>query len=161
MICSHLNPGSVTRMCAGDLEDLRLLVTSATEDVHFHICVDAQTGLGTVVFWPGSCNIGTATTNTHRPEKQRLLECFIMEHLLSLPQTPSGTTMTAMPTYSLANTTAVMNSNRPTASCPQTTVYVRGLWTHRVRLGITGGRQPQYQCSYWRHAFMPEPASLG
>ena len=28
VICSHLNPGSVMHMCAGDLEDLRSLVTS-------------------------------------------------------------------------------------------------------------------------------------
>ena len=45
---------------------------------HVQFCVDAQTGLGTKVLVSASSNIGTATTVTHRAEKQRLLECFIM-----------------------------------------------------------------------------------
>ena len=83
VICSHLNPGSVMHMHAKELEDLRSLVTSRVKDAHVHICVDAQTGLGTGIPVTGSRNIGTATTVTHRAEKQRLLECFIMEYLLT------------------------------------------------------------------------------
>ena len=44
VICSHLNPGSVMHMCAGDLEDLRSLVTSRMKDAHVHVGVGAQTG---------------------------------------------------------------------------------------------------------------------
>ena len=79
VICSHLNLGSVVHMYARDLEDLRMLVTSRLKD--------AQTGLGTGVLGSISRNIGPATTVTHRSEKQRLLECFIMEHLLTATNT--------------------------------------------------------------------------
>ena len=90
VICSHLNPGSVMHMHAGDLEDLRSLVTSRVKDADVHICVDAQTGLGTGIPGAGSRNIGTATTVAHRAEKQRLLECFTMEHLLTATNTFSN-----------------------------------------------------------------------
>ena len=56
---------------------------SRVKDAHAHICVGAQTGLGAGVLCSVSINIGLATTVTHRTEKQRLLECFIMEHLLT------------------------------------------------------------------------------
>ena len=39
-------------------EDLRMLVTSRMKDAHVHICVDAQTGLGTGVLGSTSSNIG-------------------------------------------------------------------------------------------------------
>ena len=64
------------------LEDLRTLVTSRV-----HSCADAQAGLGTGIPGAGSRNIGTATTVAHRAEKQRLLECFNMEHLLTATNT--------------------------------------------------------------------------
>ena len=48
-----------------------------------YVCVDAQAGLGTGVPGPANSNVGTATMVTHRAEKQRLLECFIMEHSLT------------------------------------------------------------------------------
>ena len=42
-------------LCARDLEDLSMLTMSREKDSHVHICVDAQTGLGTRV--PGlSCS---------------------------------------------------------------------------------------------------------
>ena len=47
-ICSHLNPSSVMRLYAMDLDDLRSLVTSRGREMLVHICVDAQTGLGTI-----------------------------------------------------------------------------------------------------------------
>ena len=50
----------------------------------------AQTGLGAGVPGPPNRNIGTATTVTHRAEKQRLLECFIMEHSLTATNTFSN-----------------------------------------------------------------------
>ena len=65
-------------MYARDLEDLRMLVTSRVTDAHVHICVDAQTGFSPGISGPASSNIGNATTVTHRAEKQRFLECFIM-----------------------------------------------------------------------------------
>ena len=68
MICSHLNSGSVGHMYARDLEDLSM-VTSRAKDAHVHICVNAQTGLGTGVLGPANSDIGTATTVTHRAEK--------------------------------------------------------------------------------------------
>ena len=77
-------------MYARDLEDLSMLVTTRAKDVHAHICVDAQTGLGTGVLGSASSNIGTATTVAHRAAKQRLLECFIMEHLLTATNTFSN-----------------------------------------------------------------------
>ena len=87
VICSHLNPGSVMHMYARDLEDLRMLVTSRVKDAHVHISVDAQTGLGTGIPGAASSNVGPATTVAHRAEKQRLLECFIMEYLLTATNT--------------------------------------------------------------------------
>ena len=78
MICSPLNPLSVMHLYAKDLDDLRSLVTSRGSDMHAHICVDAQTGLGTIPPRPESANIGTATTVSHRVEKRRILESFIM-----------------------------------------------------------------------------------
>ena len=59
-ICSHLHPRSGMHMYAGDLEDLRLLVTFRAIHAHVRICVDAQNGLGTSASRPGSRNIGTA-----------------------------------------------------------------------------------------------------
>ena len=67
-----------------------MLVTSPVKDAHVHICVDAQTGLGTGIPGAASRNIGPAMTATHRAEKQRLLECFIMEHLLTATNTFSN-----------------------------------------------------------------------
>ena len=52
-------------MYAGNLEDLRSLVSSRVKDTHVHISVDAQTGLGTGILGTGSPNVGTATV-THR-----------------------------------------------------------------------------------------------
>ena len=89
VICSHLNPGSVEHMY-GDAEDLSMLVTTRVKDAHVHICADAQTRLSTVVPCPPKSNIGTATTVTHRAEKQRLLECFIMENSLTATNTFSN-----------------------------------------------------------------------
>ena len=83
VVCSHLSPESLGHMYARDLEHLSMLVTTRLKDAHVHICVDAQTGLGTGVPGPPNSNIGTATTLAHRAEKQRLLECFVMEHSLT------------------------------------------------------------------------------
>ena len=90
VICSYLNPGSVMHMYARDLEDLRMLVTSRWKDAHVHTCVDAQTGRGTGIPGAASSNVGPATTVTHRVEKQRPLQCFIMEHLLTATNTFSN-----------------------------------------------------------------------
>ena len=91
VICSNLNPGSVVRMYARDLEDLSMLVTSRVKDTHVHICVDAQTGLGTGVPGSASSGIGTDRTGTHRAGKKGLLECFITKHLLTATNTFSNT----------------------------------------------------------------------
>ena len=87
VICSHLNPSSVLLLDANDLEDFRSLVTSHGSDAHVHICVDAQTGLGTLPPRPYSANIGTATTVSHRAGKRRIFESFVMEHLLTATNT--------------------------------------------------------------------------
>ena len=65
-----LEPGQCgAHVMRGDLEDLSMLVTSRAKDAHVHICVNAQTGLGTGVLGPANSDIGTATTVTHRAEK--------------------------------------------------------------------------------------------
>ena len=87
VICSHLNLSSVMHLYAKDLDDLRSLVSSRASDTHVHICVDAQTGLGTMPPRPLGTNIGTATTVSHRVEKQRMFECYIMENLLTATNT--------------------------------------------------------------------------
>ena len=87
VILSHLNPSNVMHLRANDLDDLRSLVTSRGSDMHVHICVDAQTGLGAIPSRPKSANIGTATTVSHRVEKQRLLKNLIMENLLTATNT--------------------------------------------------------------------------
>ena len=88
-----------------------MLVTTRLKDAHVHICVDAQTGLGAGVPGPPNSNVGTATTLTHREEKQRLLECFIMEH--SLTATNTSATMTpAIPTSTRATTMAATKSQQ-------------------------------------------------
>ena len=51
--------------------------------MHVHICVGAQTGLGTMPPRPKSANLDTATTVSYRAEKQRKFESFIMENLLT------------------------------------------------------------------------------
>ena len=56
VICSHLDPRSVMHMYARDLEDLSMLVTTRVNDAHVHICVYAQTGLGTRVQSASSWN---------------------------------------------------------------------------------------------------------
>ena len=56
--------GSVMHMNTEDLEDLRSLVTSRVKDAHVHICVDAQTGLGTGILGTGRRNIGTASASS-------------------------------------------------------------------------------------------------
>ena len=79
MICSHLTPLSVMHLYAKDLGDHRVeqICTS------IFVCTLRQA-------W-GQChqdqlaNIGTATTVSHRVEKQRMFESFIMENLLTLP----------------------------------------------------------------------------
>ena len=83
VICSHLNLDSVMHIHARDLEDLCMRVSSRVKDAHVHMCVGAQTGLGTGISGADSSNIGPAITVTHRAEKQRPIECFIMEHLLT------------------------------------------------------------------------------
>ena len=83
VICSHLNPLSVMHLHAKDLDDLRSLVSARGSDMHVRIHVDAQTGLGTFPPRPCSENIGTATAVSHRVEKQRMLESFIAENLLT------------------------------------------------------------------------------
>ena len=140
VICSHLNPGSVGHLYAKDLEDLSMLTVSREKDSHVHICVDAQTGLCTGVLGPCCSNIGTATTVTHRAEKQRLLECFIMEHLLIA--TLSATTTTETLTSTRATTMDVTNHSRLTTSCHLTTVCVPELSTHRLLHRITGDSRP-------------------
>ena len=87
VICSHLSPTNVIHAYAKDLDDLRVLMNSREEDSAVHICVDAQTGLGTWPPRPYSENIGTATTVSHRAEKRRLLENFIMENMLTATNT--------------------------------------------------------------------------
>ena len=52
-----------------------------------HFCVDAQTGLGTTPPRPYCENMGTATTDSHRAGKWRLLEIFIMENMLTATNT--------------------------------------------------------------------------
>ena len=86
-ICSHLNPSSVMHLYAKNLDDLRSLVSARGSDMHVHIRVDAQTGLGTFPPRPRSENIGTATAVSHRVEKQRMLEGLIMENLVTATNT--------------------------------------------------------------------------
>ena len=90
VICSHLNPSSVMHLYARDLDDLRSLMLSRGRDTHVHICVDAQTGLGTMLPRPHSANICSATTVSHRVEKQRMLECVIMENLRAILNVDDG-----------------------------------------------------------------------
>ena len=87
VICSHLRPSSVMHVYAEDPEDLPSLVTSRGNETHVHICVDAQTGLGTRPSRPYSSDVGNATTVSYRVEKQRILEHFIMENLLTATTT--------------------------------------------------------------------------
>ena len=87
VICSHLSPTNVIHVYAKDLEDLRVLTNSREEGSAVHICVDAQTGLGTTPPRPYCENIGMATTVTHRAEKRRLLWKFIMENMLTATHT--------------------------------------------------------------------------
>ena len=72
---------------AKDLNDLRSLVSARGSDMHVHNRVDAQTGLGTFPPRPHSENIGTATAISHRVEKPRMLESFVMENLLTATNT--------------------------------------------------------------------------
>ena len=85
VICSHLNPLSVMHLYVKDLDDLLSLVTSRGSEMHVHICVDGQTGLVTILPGFQSGNIDSATTVSHRVEK--MLEDFIMEHLLTATNT--------------------------------------------------------------------------
>ena len=87
MVCSHFSPSSVIHAYAKDLEDLRVVVTQCGVDTDVHICVDAQTGLGTWPPRPYSGNIVIATIVSHRAAKQRLLENFIMENMLTATNT--------------------------------------------------------------------------
>ena len=87
VICSHFSPSSVLHAYAKDLSDLRTLLNSRCAESEVHVCVDAQTGLGTWPTRPLSENIGTATTVSHRAEKQRMLENFIMENMLTATNT--------------------------------------------------------------------------
>ena len=133
VICSHLNPGSVMHMYVGDSEDLRLLVTSRTEDAHVHMCVDAQTGLGTSASRPGSSNICTATTITHRPGKNKEYSSLTMTHV-GTPTCYSS----ASSWNTCSHATNTLRNDRSTTSCHQTSVCVRRPSTHRLRLRITG-----------------------
>ena len=135
MICSHLNPGSVMHMCAGDLEDLRLLVTSRTKMITFTFVWILRLGWEFYIL-ARMRKLGTATTTTYRPEKQRLLECFIMENLLPATNTVRNDDASNA-NISPAITTAVMHLNRSTASCHQTSVCVRGSLTHRPQFRTT------------------------
>ena len=87
VLCSNLSAMSVLHLCAKDLSDLRALLNSRCAESEVHICVDAQTGLGTWPTRPLSENIGTATTVAHRVEQQRLLESFIMGNMLTATNT--------------------------------------------------------------------------
>ena len=78
---------SVMHAYAIDLADFRSLVNSRGVDTEVHICVDAQTGLGTLPPRPYSKNMGTATTVSHRVVKQRMLDNFIMENMLTATNT--------------------------------------------------------------------------
>ena len=137
VICSHLNLSSVMHLYAKDLDDLRSLVSSRGRDTHVHICVGAQTGLGTMPPRPHCASIGTATTVSHRVEKQRMLESFIMENLLTATNTFHFEDDVPL-TSTLANTTGNTNHHRLTTSYHLTTVCVPGLLTHRPPNQITG-----------------------
>ena len=104
---------------AKDLADFRTLVNSRGVDTEVHICVDAQTGLGTWPPRPYSENIGTATTVSHRVEKQRMLENFIMEIMLTATNT--FTLRWRPTTFTLATVTGNTSHNRSTTSSRLTT----------------------------------------
>ena len=137
VICSHLNPGSVMHMYARGSEDLRMFVTSLVKDAHVHICVDAQTGLGTGIPGAASRNIGPAITATHRAEKQRLLEWCIMEHLLTATNTFSNDEERNA-NICTRNCNRCHEPQQIDYICHLTTVCVGELSTHRPPHGITG-----------------------
>ena len=65
--CSHLGPGSVVHLYAGDWKDFRTLV--ASQNAHVYSCVDAQMGPGvTGGIGTHVIRVGIAATITHRPE---------------------------------------------------------------------------------------------
>ena len=91
VMCSNLNPGSLDALvCEGFGGPGHGWSRHGRRTRKSIFCVDAQTGLGTGVPGAISSNIGPATTVTHRAEKQRLLECFIMEHLRTATNTFSN-----------------------------------------------------------------------
>ena len=87
VICSHLLLTSVSHENAKDLVDLGALTNAREEDSAVHICVDAQTGLGTTPPRPFRENIGMAMGVLHRAGKRRLLKNFIMENMLTATNT--------------------------------------------------------------------------
>ena len=115
VISSHLTPFSAMLLYVKDVDDFRSLVTARGRDSHVHICVGAQAGLGTMPPRPYGANIGTATTVSHRVEKQRMFESFIMEILLT-----ATLRMTVPSTSTPATTTGITNHNRLTTSFPLT-----------------------------------------
>ena len=66
------------KIYAKDLDDQRVLVNERDEGPAVHNCVDSQTGLGTKRPRPFCENIAWKTTVSHRAEKKRLLDNFIM-----------------------------------------------------------------------------------
>ena len=108
-------------------------ISQKKKNHHVQICVNAQTGQGTLESCPGCHTSGTSTTTAHRPENEDYSRVS-SSTTCSLPQTPAETTMTATPTFELAITTAVMNRNRSTTSCLMS-VCVRGPLTQRPRFG--------------------------
>ena len=89
VVCSHLNKGSDARLCEGLGRPEHACWSRMRMSI---FCVDAQTGLCTGVPGSASSNIGRHCHNcyTSRRRKQRLLECFIMDHLLTATNTLSS-----------------------------------------------------------------------
>ena len=137
VICSHLNPSSVIHLYAKDLDDFSSLVTSRGRDMLVHICVDAQTGSETLPSRPHCANMGSATTVTHRVEKRRMFESFIME-TCSLPQTHSILRTMESHTSTPATTTETTNHSRSTTSSLPTSICVPEFFTHLPPILISG-----------------------
>ena len=74
VICSLSSPSSVLHAYAKDLSDLRTLLNSRCAESEVHICVDAQTGLGTWPTRPFSENIGTTTVSHHSRLRSRTFD---------------------------------------------------------------------------------------
>ena len=116
VICSYLSPKSVIHACAEDLENLRAATNSREEGSAVHICVDAETGLGTMPPRLFCENVGTATVVSHRAEKRRLQEHFILANMLTTTNTFGGRRDQK---NTLAVTTENMSRSRLTTSSHQ------------------------------------------